>query len=1052
MLLKLVIFRAKRGKEAHLHRESEGREPMKACQQCGSPVFNNAVVCPHCGSKDPRGVGPSSESADDASTVSGLQALLNDGLQLIAEGDFQAATNRLNQALVDAPEEQVARCYTLRGYAHLQSGNVEQAIADFDQAIQRDPLDAESFAWRGSAHGVQKNWRNSIEDYLQAIQLEEEGRHNFRGELNDYLDKAIPDLDQQLKAGSGSASLYRDRGFAHLQKGNHEKALLDFTKAVQQGDTESQTYYQRACCQSALGRPEEVVQDCTTAMKQGAEDANVYYLRASALRELEQYDRALEDLQKALNRSPQDPLVLRERALVRVAVGDLSGAVEDFQATLASLPEDTLSLASLADAFERLDQPGEAAECYSQLLHFGSDNAVQLRRGRCYIKAGYIEEAKSDFQEVIDRDPGSALAFCGQGQALAEIGEFEEAKAALNKALRLDQRCAAAFVARGDIYLATQQHEEATSDYSEALLLGGESIEAARVHFSRGVAYAELGKHAQAEKDFSQSLETNIADIDAIIKRASSRMRLKKWRLAIDDLVLAMELRPHGENQFRKLGEEDAHDAISQLSTALEDKPDQADLLRDRGIVQLFLGDHEEALADLNAAIALEQPDADMFLQRARIHSSMATWEACIEDCGRAIQIDAQRVEATALRGRAFQSMGRPQEALVDMTVAVQQDPGNARRWAARGQLLSRAGKHEKADADFSKAVNLSHALARYFILRGQARARAGHAQEAVGDFTAALTREPGCVDSLYGRGKSHAKLREFDRAIADFDQAIQLDPNRVELYCSRASAIAKQGDLPQAAIEYTKALANLPQDPRFILALERRARLFYRMGHLRQALADYRVTADQQEASNRRARAISAAGLCYMHLEKLEEAKAKFTEAIQEDDSDKIALLGLKWLSSTKSSLPPLLAMPTKKVDIPPPPIGSTPTDGTAEETWLGEPPLDLWIVCTPDGREHGPISMEGLNAWCSEGRLSDESQLLRGDWEQWRWASEVYPHLIVATARTTNRPVPVSLLPAVEEEPEEELDIKIQPWKGSPPPRPIEDDEEKMPQIRVE
>lgn len=54
-----------------------------------------------------------------------------------------------------------------------------------------------------------------------------------------------------------------------------------------------------------------------------------------------------------------------------------------------------------------------------------------------------------------------------------------------------------------------------------------------------------------------------------------------------------------------------------------------------------------------------------------------------------------------------------------------------------------------------------------------------------------------------------------------------------------------------------------------------------------------------------------------------------------------------------------------------------------------------DDWYMQTSDGEEYGPVTKDELDGWVTEGRLDAECQLLREGWEQWKWASDVYPEL---------------------------------------------------------
>jgi len=70
-------------------------------------------------------------------------------------------------------------------------------------------------------------------------------------------------------------------------------------------------------------------------------------------------------------------------------------------------------------------------------------------------------------------------------------------------------------------------------------------------------------------------------------------------------------------------------------------------------------------------------------------------------------------------------------------------------------------------------------------------------------------------------------------------------------------------------------------------------------------------------------------------------------------------------------------------------------------------------WFMKAADGQEYGPVDQAQLDRWVTEGRIDDNCQLLREDWDQWRWAQEIFPQLTPAAAST---PVAATGFPQVD------------------------------------
>jgi hypothetical protein len=67
-------------------------------------------------------------------------------------------------------------------------------------------------------------------------------------------------------------------------------------------------------------------------------------------------------------------------------------------------------------------------------------------------------------------------------------------------------------------------------------------------------------------------------------------------------------------------------------------------------------------------------------------------------------------------------------------------------------------------------------------------------------------------------------------------------------------------------------------------------------------------------------------------------------------------------------------------------------------------------WYMRTPDEEQYGPVKRQDLDQWVGEGRVDSECQILCDGWEQWKWASDVYPQLLAAAAQQDELPTIVA------------------------------------------
>lgn len=97
------------------------------------------------------GCRPQAEPVESA-IQSMLEALQHNelGVQLLEEGRYDEAIVEFNRAIELAPK--LAMAYTNRGSAYINKGELDKAIADCDKAIDLDPKLAEAYSNRAYAY------------------------------------------------------------------------------------------------------------------------------------------------------------------------------------------------------------------------------------------------------------------------------------------------------------------------------------------------------------------------------------------------------------------------------------------------------------------------------------------------------------------------------------------------------------------------------------------------------------------------------------------------------------------------------------------------------------------------------------------------------------------------------------------------------------------------------------------------------------------------------------------------------------------------------------
>ena len=299
-----------------------------------------------------------------------------------AEADYRKALERLEQK----PSAELRYVLLVnRALMRSQRGKLEEAAADFAEAIR---LEGRYYnAWAGLAQVLQrqKRWDEAIEQFTQAIARKPGWPSLYRGRAAVQRTRDDPSPAQQAAAlhdledairfeepgNSVLASDQTDRGELLRESRRLEEALVACDAALQVRPDHDRAHRLRVLVLLDLKRHEEVLRSCDGALAQGKPWADIHEIRGVA----------------------------------RTGRGDFAGAIADYSQALVLRP--------------------------------GRPRVLSLR-GLAYLAADAPRLALGDFDDALRLDGSSAEAHGGRGLALARLGDHRAAVAAAEESLRLD--------------------------------------------------------------------------------------------------------------------------------------------------------------------------------------------------------------------------------------------------------------------------------------------------------------------------------------------------------------------------------------------------------------------------------------------------------------------------------------------------------------------------------------------------------------------------------------------------------------------------------------
>lgn len=177
--------------------------------------------------------------------------------------------------LASSGYSQTEKEYSDRGLVRYLNKDYYGAIADYTNAIDIDPKNAETYCLRGAAKNLLKDYNGAIADYTNAIFYDQNYatayyfRGNAKDKINDYYG-AIADLTKAIFYDPKNATAYYKRGLAKHKLGLKDEGCLDLNKANELGSARAYEAIEEFCLYKPHSTWEKYAEISETAIPTGA--------------------------------------------------------------------------------------------------------------------------------------------------------------------------------------------------------------------------------------------------------------------------------------------------------------------------------------------------------------------------------------------------------------------------------------------------------------------------------------------------------------------------------------------------------------------------------------------------------------------------------------------------------------------------------------------------------------------------------------------------------------------------------------------------------------
>ncbi len=286
-------------------------------------------------------------------------------------------------------------------------------------------------------------------------------------------EEAIKDFNKAIELKPGSASAYNNRGIVYANEKRFNEAIADFNKAVELNPKNAIAYNNRGNYFKNANRNKEAISDFNMAIKLNPDFSEPYNNRGSVYITERRLDEALNDFNKSIELNPNNSESYFNRGIVFLYERRSDDAISNFNKAIGLKPDYFNAYRNRGIVFASQNRNEEAIYDFNKAIEFKPDYAMAYNnRGMVFANEKRNEEAIQDFEKAIELKPDYSVAYNNIGNLFFEQKRYEEAAGNYTKAVTLDPGFAPAYYKRGLSEFYSGNKEAASDDLKKALALG----------------------------------------------------------------------------------------------------------------------------------------------------------------------------------------------------------------------------------------------------------------------------------------------------------------------------------------------------------------------------------------------------------------------------------------------------------------------------------------------------------------------------------------------------------------------------------------------------
>ncbi len=488
------------------------------------------------------------------------------------QGDMDKAIEAFENALKRSPHHKTAKqnlnqLYRQKAFNALKRRAFEEGTTYFNKAIRLDPMNATTYRVIGDGYALASEFSQAITHYQKALELAPDDVETQRNLVISYTNHGVTLRNN----GEWDAAIRTYRAALALQP-TYQLARTNLSDVL----------WQKANARRQAGRSQEAIATYLELQKLHPDDTDIPSLLGELYLKVRDYPSAISAFQQVHTEQPTNEQAQR----------NLRAAYQQYAQTLRNQRDYTASATQLQKAVDL----------------FPNDINLRLSLSQAYQHLGKYEEAKSELEQVLAKDPNNKNAKTElvniqirRGNALMNRKKYAEA-AAVFESIPASEKTVDMHNTIGYLYLMQGEHLKALATFETVLarqsrnavayqnLLSLESqldamLSKAKAATAPAPPTDEAASDPETAPDTPNPTAEKLSRVQCVLARCL--MNRKQPKEAMEKYEQALAAKPYTPelrtvlidtgkrlaNRFQQQNDTERHDTITRWLTELDSSP-----------------------------------------------------------------------------------------------------------------------------------------------------------------------------------------------------------------------------------------------------------------------------------------------------------------------------------------------------------------------------------------------------------------------------------------------------------------------------------------------